>query len=112
VQSPCNPLIEDYTEIFHMIDKEDIPSFQCKMSLRRPKSVKKVDSVSLIFIDIYIQALTPRLNSTETSQQLSECRDLDRQQVSAAYHLYTYIYCTRLGRGRDLTAPLDVYPMA
>jgi hypothetical protein len=35
MQSPCNPLIEDYTEIFYMIDEEDIPSIRCKMSLRR-----------------------------------------------------------------------------
>jgi hypothetical protein len=26
----CNPFIEDYTEIFYMIDKGDIPSIQCK----------------------------------------------------------------------------------
>jgi hypothetical protein len=34
VQSPCNPLIEDYTEIFHSTEQADIPSMQCKMSLR------------------------------------------------------------------------------
>jgi hypothetical protein len=28
VQSPCNPLIEDYTEIFYMIDEWDIPPIQ------------------------------------------------------------------------------------
>jgi hypothetical protein len=26
MQSPCNPLIEDYTEIFYMTDEGDIPS--------------------------------------------------------------------------------------
>lgn len=31
VQSPCNILNENYTEIFYMIDGEDIPSIQCKM---------------------------------------------------------------------------------
>jgi hypothetical protein len=25
LQSPCNPLIEDYTQIFHMLAKWDIP---------------------------------------------------------------------------------------
>jgi hypothetical protein len=61
VQSPCDPLIEDYTEIFYIIDKGDIPSIQCKMSLRGPKSVRKV------FIDFYVPALTPRLSNTQTS---------------------------------------------
>jgi hypothetical protein len=52
-------LIEDYTEIFYMIDRGDIPPFQCKMSLRGPKSMRKVDGLSLIFIDLYVSTLTP-----------------------------------------------------
>jgi hypothetical protein len=36
VQPPYNPLIEDYTQIFYVIDIEDIPSIQCKMSSRGP----------------------------------------------------------------------------
>jgi hypothetical protein len=55
-----------------MIDKGDIPSIQCKMSLGGPKSMRKVDGMSIIFIYFYVPALTPRLNSTETSLQLSE----------------------------------------
>jgi hypothetical protein len=50
VQSPCNPLIEDYTEIFYMIEKGDIPSIQCKMSLGGPMSMRKVDGLGLIFL--------------------------------------------------------------
>jgi hypothetical protein len=38
VQSPCNSFIEEYTEIFYMIDEGDIPSIQCKMTLKGPKS--------------------------------------------------------------------------
>jgi hypothetical protein len=72
VQSPCNPLIEDYTEIFYMIDKGDIPCIPCKMSFVGPKSMRKADGLSLIFIDFYVIALTPRVKSTETSLQLSE----------------------------------------
>jgi hypothetical protein len=72
MQSPCNPLIEDYTEILYIIDKGDIPSIQCKMSHEGPKSMRKVDGLSLILIDFYVPALTPRLNSTENSLQLSE----------------------------------------
>jgi hypothetical protein len=53
-----------------MIDEGDIPSIQCKMGLRGPTSMRKVDDMCLIFIDFYVPALTPRLNSTETSLQL------------------------------------------
>jgi hypothetical protein len=55
-----------------MIDKGDIPSIQFQMSLRVPKYMRKVDCLSLIFNDLYVPALTPRFNSTETSLQLSE----------------------------------------
>jgi hypothetical protein len=55
-----------------MIDEGDIPSIQCKMSLMGPKYMRKVDGVSLIVIDFYVPVLTPRLNSTEPSLQLSE----------------------------------------
>jgi hypothetical protein len=55
-----------------MIDMGDIPSIQSKMSLRWPKSMRKVDGLSLIFIDFYVSALTTRLSNTETSLQLSE----------------------------------------
>jgi hypothetical protein len=34
--------------------------------------MKKVDCLSLIFVDFYVPALTPRLNNTDTSLQLSE----------------------------------------
>jgi hypothetical protein len=64
--------MEYYTEIFYTIDEGDIPSIQCKMSLSEPKSMRKVDGLSLIFIDFYIPGLIPGLNSTETSLQLSE----------------------------------------
>jgi hypothetical protein len=64
--------MEDYTNIFYMTDVGDILSIQCKMSLRGPKSMSKVDDLSLIFIDLYVPMLTSRLNSTETSLQISE----------------------------------------
>jgi hypothetical protein len=72
VQSPCNPLIEDYTEIFYMIAEGDIPSMQCNLNLRGPKSMRKVDDLSLIFIDFCVPTLTSSLNSSDTSLQLSE----------------------------------------
>jgi hypothetical protein len=55
-----------------MIDEGDILSIQCKKNLRGPKSGRKVDGLSLIFIDFYVTTLTPSLNSTDTSLQLSE----------------------------------------
>jgi hypothetical protein len=67
-----NLLIGDYTQIFYMTDEGNIQSIQCKMSLRGPKSMRKVDGLSLIFIDFYVPALTTRLNRTDTSLQLSE----------------------------------------
>jgi hypothetical protein len=72
VQSPCNPLFVDYTElrVYYMIDEGGIPSIQCKTSLKG--FMKKVDDLSLIFTDFYVPAPTPRLNSTENSLQLSE----------------------------------------
>jgi hypothetical protein len=65
------PLIEDHTETFYVIDKGDIPSIRCKMSLRGPKSMRKVDGPSLILIYFYVPALAPCLSRTETLLQLS-----------------------------------------
>jgi hypothetical protein len=62
---PCNSLIEDYAQIFYMIVKGDIQSIQRKVSLRGPKSMRKEDGLSLIFIDFYVPGLIPRLNSTD-----------------------------------------------
>jgi hypothetical protein len=59
-------------QIFFMIDEGDISFIQCTMSLTERKSVRKVDVLGLIIIDFYVPALTSRLNSTETSLQLSE----------------------------------------
>jgi hypothetical protein len=69
-----------------MIDERDIPPIQCKMSLRGHKSVRKVDGLSPIFIDFYVPALTPRLNSIETSLHLSE-----NITLFAVCRIYTYV---------------------
>jgi hypothetical protein len=37
-----------------MIDERNISSIQCKMSIRQPMSMRKVDGLSLIFIDFYV----------------------------------------------------------
>jgi hypothetical protein len=53
-----------------MIDEGDIPSVQCKMSLRRHKSVRKADCLSLIFIDFYVSALVVRSIGLSVSQSV------------------------------------------
>jgi hypothetical protein len=82
LQSPCNPLIDDYNENFYITDEVDISCIHCKRSLRRPKSVRKVDDLRLIFVVFYVPVLIPRLNSTDTSLQLSENIAVNR--------IYTY----------------------
>jgi hypothetical protein len=72
MQSSSNPLVEDYTEVFYMIDEGDIPSVQCKMSLRGPKSMREVDGPSFIFIDFNVPALTPRLNRIQITLRFSK----------------------------------------
>jgi hypothetical protein len=49
VQSPCNFLIEDYTEMLYTIYKWNVSSIQCKMGLRWSTTARKVDPLSLIF---------------------------------------------------------------
>jgi hypothetical protein len=45
---------------FTGLTKGDIPFIHCKMSLRGPESIRKVDGLRLIFIDFYVPAFTPR----------------------------------------------------
>jgi hypothetical protein len=70
-----------YTEIFHIA-----PSFQCKMNLERSMSTREVDGLSLIFIDFYVPALTPRLRGGYTALQLSE-----NITFFAICWIYTYV---------------------
>jgi hypothetical protein len=70
--TPCNFPIKNYTEIVYIFYKGNIPSFQCKMSLHRSTSTGEVDGPSLILIDLYVAALTPRLHCIEAALQLSE----------------------------------------
>jgi hypothetical protein len=62
MQSPCNLLIEDYTEVFYMNDEGDVSSIQCEMSLRWSKFMREADGPSLILIDFNVPGLAPRLN--------------------------------------------------
>jgi hypothetical protein len=55
-----------------MIDGGDILSTQCKIGLKGPKSMRRVDDLSLIFIDFYVPALTPRVSNAETLLQISD----------------------------------------
>jgi hypothetical protein len=42
-----------------MIGEGHIPAIHCKMCLKGHKSMRKVDGLSLIFIDYFVPALTP-----------------------------------------------------
>jgi hypothetical protein len=59
VWSPCHPSIENDTEIFDTIYKWDDPSIQLKVVPSHSTSFRKVDRLSLPFIDLYVPALTP-----------------------------------------------------
>jgi hypothetical protein len=72
MQSPCDPLIKDHTEIFYIIYKWNVPSIQCKERLWGSNSMREVDCLNLVFIDFYVPALTPRLDCIKTALQLSE----------------------------------------
>jgi hypothetical protein len=61
VESPCNLLVEDYTEIFYMIHTGNVPSVQCEMNLSFSKSMKEVGGPSFILIDFNIPALASHL---------------------------------------------------
>jgi hypothetical protein len=108
-----------------MIEEGDIPSIQCKISLRRPKSMRKVNFVTLVFIFFYISALTPRLNRTDSLLQLSEninifavcriCTGATKEETyidTRCLGLIIYIHDTVWGTGRNLVAPLPVYSLA
>jgi hypothetical protein len=41
MQSPCSPLLEDYIEVFYVIHKGDVPSFQCEKNLRWSTSMSE-----------------------------------------------------------------------
>jgi hypothetical protein len=62
VESPCNFLIEDYTEIFNAIYKWDIFPMQCKTRHRQSTIVREVDPLCLILIDFDVPALTQGLH--------------------------------------------------
>jgi hypothetical protein len=65
MQSPCNPFIKYYTEIIYMIGKGNVQSIQFKMNFAGPKSMSKVDDLSLSLIYFYVPAFTLHLNSRD-----------------------------------------------
>jgi len=50
------------SKIVCFIYGRDVPSFQSKLSIDRSTSVRKVDGLNLILIDIYIPVITPHLH--------------------------------------------------
>jgi hypothetical protein len=58
----CNSFSQNYADVFYMIDKEYVPSYQCKTGLDRSTAMKEMHDLSFILIDFNIKALTPRLH--------------------------------------------------
>jgi hypothetical protein len=50
---------KNYTVIFNVVYKGNVPSFQCEMSLDRSTPMGEVDGLSLILIDLHVPTLTP-----------------------------------------------------
>jgi hypothetical protein len=55
-----------------LVYKGDFPSVTYKTSLNRPKSAGEIDGLSLVLVDVYVPALTPRLYRSEAALELSE----------------------------------------
>jgi hypothetical protein len=62
MQSPCNPITEDYIRDILHIQEEDVLSVQCGVSFRWSRTDREVDGLSLIFNDFNVPALTQHLN--------------------------------------------------
>jgi hypothetical protein len=86
-------LIKNYTEIFHVVYKENLPSFQCKKSLDWSASIGEVNALSLILIDLhssqhpvlkYPQSESQKwlpsplpVRVSQTARTCSPCRSID-----------------------------------
>jgi hypothetical protein len=56
----------------HTMKCSAVMVMETKLACIKSKSMRKVDVLSLIFIDFYVPAPTPWLNSTGTSMHVSE----------------------------------------
>jgi hypothetical protein len=96
--------------------------FSCSTSSETLKSSVEIDRLSFPFIELYVPALTPRIDCSEAAFQLQLRVSLSRKytyhprteqdvfQVLRGNHLY--IDCTILGQGRNLQAPLPLFLLA
>jgi hypothetical protein len=57
MQSPCILLVEDYTAVFYMIHKGDVPSDQCEINFSWSNSMREVEGNYF-----NVPALAPCLN--------------------------------------------------
>jgi hypothetical protein len=60
-------ITEDYTEIFHLSNEEDVPPIQCQATLDHLTSTREADGFNIIFSYFYVPALTPCFSFIETS---------------------------------------------
>jgi hypothetical protein len=122
INSMCSlmyPFYWCYTSYITWLAKGIFRPLSVRWASRGPNSMRKVDDLSLIFVDFYVPALKVRLNDTENLLQLlrllpsllpvalyrcHEQRGLDKHQVFEAYHLG--IYCTMWGGANFLVYTL------
>jgi hypothetical protein len=74
--------------IFGTIYKWNISSIQCKMRHRWVKTVREVNSLSLIFIYFDNPALTPGLHSAETAPEFT-----NNKFLLAIYRIQKGVVC-------------------
>ena len=82
----CNPPILQYSELFDVIYKRNILSFQCKMWLHWYMSTREINGCSLVFSDCNAPDGTPRLYVTWRRGAASSKYDLPCCQ----FRIYRY----------------------
>jgi len=59
--------VKNYTKIFYVVCKGNMPSFQCKTSFDFCTPIGEVNDLRLLFINLNVPALTLRLHCGETA---------------------------------------------
>jgi len=59
-RKPWRNFYKNYAVVFYMIYPGHVPYIECKMSLDQSASMRKIDCLSLVFIEFHV----PELNMT------------------------------------------------